>query len=308
MRLSAIVPATNRPPTLARCVAAITAAADVPDELIVVDEAPEPGPAGARNEGVRRATGDVLVFVDADVVPHADAFTRIRAAFESDPELAAVFGSYDDNPPAPGAVAGFRNLLHHHVHQQGGGPQPTFWAGLGAVRREAFESAGGFDALRYPRPSIEDVELGTRLAAAGARLVLDPRLQGTHLKAWTLAEMVRTDFEARGVPWVELLLRGGASTTMLNLGWRHRLSALTCLVVVLGLLRRRPGTAAGGLVGLVALNAGFYALLLRRRGAAEATLGVGLHVLHHLTGIVSLPAGLLAHARGRDRPREAGGR
>lgn len=294
MRVSAIVPATNRPPTLDRCVAAIRAAEQPPEELIVVEEAPEPGPAGARNDGARRATGDVFVFVDADVVPHPDAFVRIRAAFAADPELTGVIGSYDDRPSARGVVAGFRNLLHHHVHQQGAGEVPTFWAGLGALRREAFEAAGGFDARRFPRTSIEDVELGVRLAARGARIVLDPRLQGTHLKAWTLAEMMRTDFAGRGVPWIDLLLAGGTSTTMLNLGWRHRASALVCVAGAGALVLRRPGLAAGAVAALVALNAPFYGLLLRRRGPLEATVGVGLHAVHHLTAVASVPAGVLA--------------
>ena len=84
--------------------------------------------------------------MDADVAVHADAFRRIRAAFTADPGLTAVFGSYDDDPPALGAVSGFRNLLHYHVHQSSAGPAGTFWAGLGAVRRDAFAEAGGFDS------------------------------------------------------------------------------------------------------------------------------------------------------------------
>jgi GT2 family glycosyltransferase len=299
--MTAIVPATNRPPTLRQCVEAIQAAADGPDELVVVEEAPEPGPAGARNEGARRATGDLLVFVDADVLPHEDAFARLRAAFSASPELTAVFGSYDDQPPARGVVAGFRNLLHHHVHQRGGGPATTFWAGLGAVRREAFVAVGGFDAARYPRASIEDVELGSRLAAGGARIALDPRVQGTHLKSWTLAEMVRTDFALRGVPWVALLLREGRASDTLNLGWRHRASAAAALVGAAAAARRRPVPALGAAATLVALNASFYALLARRRGPGQAALGVGLHAVHHLTAVASLPAGLLAHALERAR-------
>ena len=51
------------------------------------------------------------------------------------------------------------------------------------------------------------------------------------------------------------------------------------------------------LAALVALNAEFYALLVKRRGPAQATMGVGLHVLHHLTGAAALPLGLLEHAR-----------
>ena len=123
MKLTAIVPATNTPPELARCVAAIRAARRPPDELIVVDEPTGRGPSAARNAGAARATGDVLVFVDADVVAHDDAFHRIRAAFEADPDLAALFGSYDDSPEATGVVSSFRNLLHHHVHQSAGGPK-----------------------------------------------------------------------------------------------------------------------------------------------------------------------------------------
>jgi GT2 family glycosyltransferase len=298
-RLSAIVPATDTPPALARCVEAIRNAEEAPEELIVVESAAGPGPAAARNAGAEQAKGDVLVFVDSDVLAHSDTFRRIRAAFDADPELAAVFGSYDDSPEAAGAVSGFRNLLHHFVHQSSGGPATTFWAGLGAVRRDVFTQAGGFDSQRYREPSIEDIELGMRLAAVGARMKLDPGLQGTHLKHWTVAKMIRTDLHGRGVPWVALLARESAAPTGLNLGWRHRLSAAASIVLVSSLATRRPRQAGLALGALIALNAPFYALLLRRRGPAEAALGVGLHALHHLTGACAVPLGLLARARER---------
>jgi Glycosyl transferase family 2 len=288
-RLSAIVPASDAPPTLEACLRAIRGANEPPEEVIVADHGV--GPAAARNDGARQATGDVLVFVDADVLAHRDAFARIRQAFEADQELTALFGSYDDTPTAPGAVSGFRNLLHHHVHQEGAGPAETFWAGLGAIRSDAFAAVGGFDAERYPLPSIEDVELGARLHGRGARVVLDPELLGTHLKKWTLPVMVRTDFWARGVPWVELLLDEGQSTA-LNLGWRHRASAVASVVAALSLLRGKPRLAAGSLAALVALNGPFYRLLLRRRGPLEASLGVGLHAVHHVTGALAVPVGI----------------
>jgi hypothetical protein len=286
-RLSAIVPASDAPATLARCLAAIGATDEPPEELIVVDSAAAPGPAAARNEGARRANGDVLVFVDADVEPHRDAFTRVRATFDADPGLDALFGSYDDDPADPGLVSRFRNLLHHHVHQQGAGPAETFWAGLGAIRRESFFAVGGFDAGRYRGASVEDVELGLRLAASGARIALDPLLQGRHLKGWTLPAMVRTDFARRGLPWAELVLEGRGGTRALNLGPRHRLSALASLGIAAGLLARRPRLAAAGAGALLALNRRFYALLVRREGPVRAAAGVGLHAVHHLTGVAA---------------------
>lgn len=278
---------------------AIRAGSSAPDELLVVTEADGAGPALARNQGARRAEGDVLVFVDADVVVHPDAIARIRAAFAADPGLTALFGSYDDSPEASGAVSGFRNLLHHHVHQAAAGPAATFWAGLGAVRRDAFLAAGGFDAERYPLPSVEDIELGTRLSAAGARIVLDPHLLGTHLKEWSLAEVVRTDFARRGVPWVELLVRSGGATDALNLGWRHRLSAVASILGAAAIILRRPlGAATAGAV-LVGINRHFYALLLRRRGGFDAAAGLGLHALHHLTAGAALVVGLARALRAR---------
>jgi hypothetical protein len=290
--LSAIVPATDRPATLARCVDALRAADEPPDEVIVVEEPALAGPAEARNLGAARARGDVLLFVDADVLVHPDAVSRVRARLRDDPGLAGVFGSYDDAPAAPGVVSEFRNLLHHHVHQQSAGPALTFWAGLGALRRDAFEP---FDADRFRRASIEDVELGLRLSAAGARIALDPAVRGTHLKRWTLGGMLRTDLLDRGVPWVELALRTRSFPPTLSLGRRHRLSAAASVALAAGLGTRRPMLAVPAAAVLLAANRDFYALLARRLGPAGAAAGVGLHVLHHLTAAAAVPLGTAAY-------------
>jgi GT2 family glycosyltransferase len=293
--LAVVVPATDNPPALGRCVAAVRASADPPEELLVIESATGPGPAAARNLGAAQATSDVLVFVDSDVVVHADALTRIRRALGDHPEWTGVFGSYDDTSP-PGAVAHFRNLLHHHVHQQAPGPAETFWAGLGALRRDAFEGAGGFDSARYPRSSIEDIELGLRLRARGAVLVLDPAIQGAHLKAWTLDQMLATDFQRRGVPWVRLMLNGRSVPTTLNLGWRHRLSAGLAVLSVAALAARRLDVLAVLLGLFVSLNLPFYGLLARRGGLAGVASGVPLHIAHHLASAAAVPTGIALEA------------
>jgi hypothetical protein len=51
------------------------------------------------------------------------------------------------------------------------------------------------------------------------------------------------------------------------------------------------------MVAFVALNADFYRLLLRRRGPVQAAAGVGLHVLHHLSGIAAVPAAVARRRR-----------
>lgn len=294
--LSIVVPATDAPATLPRCLTAIDRAG-VADEVVVVDGPARLSASAARNTGAERASGDVVVFVDADVEVHTDAFRRIRAAFDRHPTLTAVFGSYDDAPAADGVVSAFRNLLHHHVHHRAAGPAETFWSGLGAVRRDAFRAVGGFDEQRFPFPSVEDIDLGARLTANGARIVLDPAIQGTHLKRWTLRSMVVTDVTRRGAPWVALLLRTRRGSTALNLGWRHRVTAAASTIGAIGLLSRRPWTAVAAVGVVASLNHDFYALLARRRGVPDVAAGVALHVVHHLCGVASVPLGVLSHLR-----------
>jgi GT2 family glycosyltransferase len=295
-----VIPATNRPPTLDGCLAAIAAADDPPDEIVVVSEPGGSGPAAARNDGVRQTRAEVVIFIDSDVLVHRDVFARTRHAFAADPGLAGLFGSYDHSVATNGTVAAFRNLLHHTVHQRSAGEVHSFWAGIGAVRREAFEAAGAFDSDRYPHPSIEDIELGGRLSREG-RIVLDPALQGTHLKEWSLESMIRTDLNHRGIPWVSLLVEQGKVPAHLNLGARERASVVAALMIAWGLARRRPFVTAAGIGVEVALNLDLLSLLYERRGARGAIAGIALHTVHHLTAVAAVPAGLVAAGKGAMR-------
>jgi hypothetical protein len=299
--ISVVIPATDGRQTVERCLAALHEALDAPEEIILVEEPAGLGPAAARNEGARRAVGDLLVFLDSDVVVHRDAFRRIRAAFNADPELSAVFGAYDDDPLPGGVVSDFRNLLHHHVHHSSPGPATTFWAGLGAIRRDEFLGVGGFDEHRFSYPSVEDIELGMRLAARDKRIVLDPAIQGKHLKRWTLGSMVSTDLLRRGSPWVQLLLDRSADSTTLNLGWRHRASAAASVGCVAALLARKPKLAGAALAVMFCLNTDFYALLYGKRGLRQAAAGVPLHLLHHIVSVVAVPVGVSQHLRAKAR-------
>lgn len=301
--ITCIIPATNRPSTLPRVLESIAAAAAGPEQLIVVEDPSLTHPALARNAGARDARGDVLVFVDADVTVHADVFARFRAAFETDQELMAIFGAYDDTPDAPGIVSSFRNLLHHYVHHQNAGRASTFWTGLGAVRRHAFEAHGGF-----ARHQTEDIEFGMRLSAAGGKVMLDPTIQGKHLKEWSLYSMLYTDLVVRGIPWVGLLIarHNTASTSTLNLSWRHRWSTIASLVTVAAACLAYWWIALGALAGLIALNLDFYRFLARRQGLLRAACGVGLHMLHHLVSIAAVPLGILSHLLRRPPSPSAG--
>ena len=82
--------------------------------LTVIPSGSRCGPAACRNIGAGAASGDVILFVDADVVIHGDVIGKISEVFGNHPTCVAVFGSYDDQPAARGWVSQYRNLLHHY--------------------------------------------------------------------------------------------------------------------------------------------------------------------------------------------------
>jgi hypothetical protein len=115
--------------------------------------------------------------------------------------------------------------------------------------------------------------------------------------------MARTDLLRRGVPWVRLLLEHQSASTALNLGWRRRAGAAASLALVCAAFAGRPRLAAAFLVGLVALNRRFYALLLDRRGPSAAVAGIPLQLIHDLTSAAAIPLGIAEHLLGGDARR-----
>ena len=257
--------------------------------VVTVTDGPR-GPAFARNHGVESANGDIVVFVDADVVVSPTALSQFSRLFRSSLDISAAFGSYDSAPDDAGFVSQYRNLLHHWIHHRDPGPASTFWAGCGAVRRSAFHAVQGFDADRYPRPQIEDVDLGYRLTDAGHRIVLDPRIQGTHLKRWTLRSMLRADLYDRAIPWMQLLLSRPETLGNGPLNLRRSEQVLTALVglatmcVMIALVLRTPDwllVSAACLVVVIVANSPLFLWLSRVRGPAFALRAIPLRLLFY---------------------------
>jgi hypothetical protein len=124
-------------------------------------------------------------------------------------------------------------LLHHYVHQRGHENAITFWSGCGAVKRDVFFEMGGFDAKSYPKPSIEDIELGYRLRNSGYQIMLNKDIQVTHLKKWSLGGLLRSDIIDRALRWTQLISKYKNLPNDLNLQISQRVSAILLLFVVL---------------------------------------------------------------------------
>ena len=246
------------------------------------------GPGRARNVGSKSASGDVLLFVDADVVLAADALERIAREFE-DVETTALYGSYDTNPPHPGFGSQYMNLRHHHVHRVPTRDSGTFWAGIGAVRRDAFEALGGYDADAYPWPSIEDIELGMRLRQAGGRIRRVPEIRGTHLKVWSLREVVRVDITRRALPWSRLMLANPGAFEDLNVAGAERGKALLAAAFLASLVLApfpfAPLWLPAALFAVACFaNRGLFQLFRQTNGTWFALRGLFFHQLYYVYG------------------------
>ena len=158
--VTVIIPVYNGGENFQRCLTSLTQAVPRPLEIIVVADGDtdgswqtavecgvktlrlhsRTGPASARNEGARAAQGDILFFVDADVEVPRDIIAQLTAVFLWEPDLAALFGSYDDEPAAPNFLSQYRNLFHHYIHQTAQAEASTFWGACGGLWGHAARS------------------------------------------------------------------------------------------------------------------------------------------------------------------------
>jgi GT2 family glycosyltransferase len=210
LRPTVIIPARDAERALGECLTAVIADANgaAPHEVIVVDDGskdatatvaqtlgarvirlPGLGPAAARNAGARAATGDVLVFFDADCVPQRGCVEALVAPLR-DTGIVGVRGGYTSDQRA--LIARFVQLeLEEKQARLAASPQiAVVDTACAAYRRSVFAECGGFDE-RFPATSAEDVELSFRLAASGRRLVYAPGAMVRHHHAEDLARYLQ---------------------------------------------------------------------------------------------------------------------
>jgi glycosyltransferase involved in cell wall biosynthesis len=128
------------------------------------------GPARARNLGAARARGNILVFVDSDVLlpTDRDVLEDIVQTFRCDPGIDCICTISDVRPRVPSAIA-YNNSIYHAYYMdrflagqdQRKGRIMFFTTRLGGIRADSFRRSGGFqDSLTTVMN--EDGEFGAR--------------------------------------------------------------------------------------------------------------------------------------------------
>jgi len=318
-RISVVIPVRGGGDAFKQCLAAVVASTLAPHELIVVADGETDnsaavaesygakvirlpvsiGPAKARNIGAQAASGEILFFVDADVVIKPESVGLVREFFQDYQDIAAIFGSYDEQPGAANFLSQYKNLYHHFIHQMANEEASTFWSGCGAMRRDIFLALGGFDE-RFEKPSIEDIELGYRLRRAGYEIRVCKQLQCKHLKEWRIGSLLKADFFYRALPWTQLILRDGKLPNDLNLRVSQRVSMLSAYGILLsvGIAILQPLALLLAVVCfllLFGLNVPLYRFFYRQRGLLFMSKAVFWQWLYYIYSGIAFVVGVIRY-------------
>jgi arylsulfatase A-like enzyme/GT2 family glycosyltransferase len=315
-----IIPVHNGRPTLDGCLRALLQSVGVEPDVVVVDDASTDGSgdmasrfpvrritlqrrlgsAAARNQGAEEARAPILVFIDADVRVAPDTLSRMVRAFQEDPGMAALFGSYSADSPHTDFFSQYKNLHHHFIHRISRRDASTFWTGCGAIRREVFRALGGFPPQERPGPDLADLELGYRMRAAGYRIHLIPEIQVTHDKRYTLISLIRSDLFFRAIPWTRIMWRQRIFRPDLNTRIHHLASVLAMYVAILLCalpisLPSKSLVVAGALAVITLLNRGWVKFCYGRRGLFFAVGATAMEWLYFFYSGLGAILGTLSH-------------
>ena len=316
--LTVVIPVYNGQKTIGRCLEHLFASTLENFTVIVVDDhstdetiriarafpcavletAVNSGAAAARNMGAASAVTPLIYFLDADILVRPDTLASTLRAFETRPDLCAMFSCFQKDTVHQNFVSVYKNLLQHYTHQNANPDSTSFCGGFSLIRRDVFLAAGGFDpACRF----MEDIELGYRLTRAGHRIWLNRELQLTHWKYLTVAGLIRSDLFERAVPWTRIMLDKRVFQNDLNTRVHHVLSVPVSFLILassiaqpLWLWVTLPLASV-----FIALNYRFLNFARQERGWWFAMRAAGMSWLGYLSSGAGAVIGTLEHLAGR---------
>ena len=193
------VPCYNGEKFISENISSILSQTRIPDEILVIDDGctdrtPEivkgfrevkliqhmsnKGLAASRNTALRNASGDVLVYLDADTRAHSKLLETLLQGYYAD-EIAGV-GGRGIEATASSTEEGVNDIynLWRYLHaSQGFGDLSIkgvsmLWGLCSSYRKKVLEQVGGFDPIY--KTNGEDVDIGIKINKLGLKLVYLP--------------------------------------------------------------------------------------------------------------------------------------
>jgi cellulose synthase/poly-beta-1,6-N-acetylglucosamine synthase-like glycosyltransferase len=292
--LSIIIPAFNESTAIATCLEALLAQRDLATnpEIIVVDDGstddtaaivgrypvrlltqPHAGSATARNRGAWAASGDVLLFTDADCRPQPDWAFRMSEPF-ADPNVCGVKGLFRTDQT--GLVARLVQAEYEEKEANMLARRRVVFADTAsaAFRADVFSALVGF---RTDMKAVEDTEFSFRLAAQGHAIVVAPQAIVHHRHPETVGQYARRKFRYGAWGVMAYAAFPGRVADDSRTPWSMRLQLVLAPLLLLSVLVAliQPGTAPVPLALLVAFLLTVVPFAWRNRGDVAVAVIAG---------------------------------
>ncbi len=151
------------------------------------------GANNARNYGAARAKGDLLMFLDADIVIKRETILEIIETLE-DSSIDAVIGIYTSKHRHETMVSQYKNLWVRYSYIKSPPAVDWLFGSISGIKRQAFDKLGGFNVELLAKHGHDDIELGKRAAQINLNIVLNMDIEVEHLKHYTLFSFIKNEF------------------------------------------------------------------------------------------------------------------
>ena len=213
MKISIIIPAYNSSLTLKECLEAIFNSNFKNFEVIVISDnstdnsvgiakqyqckiielSENKGPAFARNEGAKISEGDILLFVDSDVIIKKDALNYLSEKFLQN-EIDAIQGIYSHEPTYKSIITQYQMSYNcYYIWPENKKYASSLSTCCLAIRKKIFLNLKGFN-VNYKRPSAEDEEFGYFLIDKGYKILILRELNVEHRVNYNLKHFIKKKF------------------------------------------------------------------------------------------------------------------
>jgi glycosyltransferase involved in cell wall biosynthesis len=259
------------------------------------------GANNARNLGAKRAHGDILIFIDSDVVIRRETILGIVESLEEE-NVDAVVGIYTAQHRHENLISQYKNLWIRYSYIKSLPEIDWLFGAISGIKRESFRQLGGFNVELLAVHGHDDIELGKRFAHAKLNIFLNMDIEVEHLKKFTIRSFIRNEYH-RSVGFAELATRLGETRGSLKKGFVNVYPSFvvsTVYVIVLlaafiaALANTIPYSSVLVLFGVyVLLNIRFLNYLEQVRGLFAMMTMAPFLMLDHFVCFIGSLAGIL---------------
>lgn len=251
MKISIVIPVYNSSLTLKECLDSVFESNFKNFEVIVVSDYSSDnsveiakkynckiieldgnkGPAFARNKGAEIAEGDILLFLDSDVIINKNSLDIISEKFLS-LDVNAVQGIYSHEPNYKYIATQFyQSYLCYYVWPENKKYATTLVTNCFGIRKKIFMELKGFD-VQMKRANCEDEQFGYILISKGYKILILRNVQVEHRVNYNTARFIQKRF-IQDVDRIKFYLR---EKTYVNKIKQKNYSKVIIGILVLGLI------------------------------------------------------------------------